>query len=100
MRSGCLILLVLTFGLDLHAAEIEGFAGGFANQTPDFWGIEFLSGATSDRIASVALQMPAMGFFDFSGTGNFQNQTAPIFDPASSFGLTATDVSFLFAGAT
>src|SRR5205085_2669847 len=32
--------------------------------------------------------------------GNYLNQTAPIFDPASSLGLTSGDVSFSFIGGT
>ncbi len=41
--------------------------------------------------------MPGEGFFDFDGVGNYQNQTAPIFDAGSSSGLNAAQVFFLFA---
>jgi hypothetical protein len=98
MLRTCLILLLLPFAHDLQATSIRSFAAGFANQTPGFWGVEFQSGAPDERIASVVLKMPGPGFFDFDGVGNYQNQTAPIFDSGSSSGLSAAQVSFSFAG--
>jgi hypothetical protein len=92
------ILISLLFAADLQGAAISGFAAGFANQTPGFWGIEFQSGAPNERIAAVVLKMPGPGFFDFDGVGNYQNQTAPIFDPSSSSGLLAAQVFFSFTG--
>ena len=94
----CWILISLSFAADLQGAAISGFAAGFANQTPGFWGIEFQSGTPDQRIASVVLKMPGPGFFDFDGVGNYQNQTAPIFDPGSSSGLSAAQVFFSFTG--
>ncbi|PYK43629.1 MAG: hypothetical protein DME46_07380 [Verrucomicrobia bacterium] len=98
MLRVCWILISLLFAADLQGAIISGFAAGFANQTPGFWGIEFQSGAPGERIASVALKMPGPGFFDFDGVDNYQNQTAPIFDAGSSFGLSAGQVFFSFTG--
>src|SRR5207248_2946347 len=98
MLRTCWILISLLFAADLQGAIISGFAAGFANQTPGFWGIEFQSGAPGERIASVALKMPGPGFFDFDGVDNYQNQTAPIFDAGSSFGLSAGQVFFSFTG--
>jgi hypothetical protein len=68
-------------------------------RTPGFWGIEFQSGAPAERSTSVVLKMPGPGFFDFDGVDNYQNQTAPIFDPDSSLGLSAGQVFFSFTGA-
>ena len=42
--------------------------------------------------------MPGPGFFDFDGIDNYQNQTAPIFDPGSGLGLSADQVFFSFTG--
>ena len=98
MLRRCWILILLLFAADLQGATISGFAAGFANQTPGFWGIEFQSGAPAERITSVMLKMPGPGFFDFDGVDNYQNQTAPIFDPASSLGLSAGQVFFSFTG--
>jgi hypothetical protein len=98
MLRTCWILISLLFAADLQGAVISGFAAGFANQTPGFWGIEFPSGTPAERIASVVLKMPGPGFFDFDGVDNYQNQTAPIFDPDSSFGLSADQVFFSFTG--
>ena len=98
MLHVCWILISLLFVADLQGATISGFAAGFANQTPGFWGIEFQSGAPGERIASVVLKMPGPGFFDFDGVDNYQNQTAPIFDAGSSFGLSAGQVFFSFTG--
>ena len=64
------ILISLLFAADLQGAAISGFAAGFANQTPGFWGIEFQSGAPDERIAAVVLKIPGPGFFDFDGVGN------------------------------
>ena len=89
---------MLLFAADLQGATISGFAAGFANDTPGFWGIEFQSGAPTERIASVVLKMPGPGFFDFDGVDNYQNQTAPIFDSGSSLGLSAGQVFFSFTG--
>jgi hypothetical protein len=94
----CWILLLLPIAHHLQATSILSFSAGFANQTPGFWGVEFQSGVPDERIASVVLKMPGSGFFDFDGVGNYQNQTAPIFDSGSSSGLSATQVSFSFAG--
>src|SRR5436190_19790091 len=91
-------LLAFMISATANAATISSFSGGFANSTPGFWGIEFQSGDASDRLVSATFQMPGPGFFDLDGAGNFQNQTAPIFDPVSSLGLTAGDVSFSFIG--
>jgi len=44
------------------------------------------------------MQIPDPGFFDFDGIGNYANQTAPIFDVASSLGLNGSDVLFTFVG--
>ena len=98
MMRTCWILISLLFAADLHGTTISGFAAGFANDTPGFWGIEFQSGAPAERITSVVLKMPGPGFFDFDGVDNYQNQTAPIFDPASSLGLSAGQVVFSFTG--
>ena len=98
MLRTCWILISLLFAADLQGTTISGFAAGFANQTPGFWGIEFQSGAPAERIASVVLKMPGPGFFDFDGVDNYQNQTAPIFDPASSLGLSGGQVFFSFTG--
>ena len=98
MLRACWILISLLFAADLQGTTISGFAAGFANQTPGFWGIEFQSGAPAERIASVVLKMPGPGFFDFDGVDNYQNQTAPIFDPASSLGLSGGQVFFSFTG--
>jgi hypothetical protein len=98
MLRRCWILILLLFAGDLHGTTISGFAAGFANQTPGFWGIEFQSGAPAERITSVVLKMPGPGFFDFDGVDNYQNQTAPIFDPISSLGLSTGQVFFSFTG--
>src|SRR5438105_2857831 len=91
-------LLAFVISPHVNAATISSFSGGFANSTPGFWGIEFQSGDAGDRLASATFQMPGPGFFDLDGVGNYQNQTAPIFDPVSSVGLTTGDVSFSFIG--
>ncbi len=91
------MLFFLPFAGDLQAITIESFAIGFANETPGFWGVGFQYGAPEERIASVVLEMPGEGFFDFDGVGNYQNQTAPIFDAGSSSDLNAAQVFFLFA---
>jgi len=98
MLRKCWILILLLFAADLQGATISGFAAGFANDTPGFWGIEFQSGAPTERIASVVLKMPGPGFFDFDGVDTYQNQTAPIFDSGSSLGLSAGQVFFSFTG--
>jgi hypothetical protein len=98
MLRPCWILISLLFAADLQGTTIGGFAAGFANQTPGFWGVEFQSGTPAERIASVVLKMPGPGFFDFDGVDNYQNQTAPIFDPVSSSGLSAGQVFFSFTG--
>lgn len=98
LLRACWMLFLGTFVADLQAASIRSFAAGFANQTPGFWGVEFQSGAPEERIISIELVMPGGGFFDFDGVGNFQNQTAPIFDADSSSGLSAGQVSFSFVG--
>jgi len=98
MLRKCWILILLLFAADLQGATISGFAAGFANDTPGFWGIEFQSGAPTERIASFVLKMPGPGFFDFDGVDNYQNQTAPIFDSGSSLGLSAGQVFFSFTG--
>jgi hypothetical protein len=78
------------YGLNLHC-----FAqGDYCRRR----GVEFQSGAPDERIASVVLKMPGPGFFGFDGVGNYQNQTAPIFDPSSSSGLSAGQVFFSFLG--
>ena len=92
------IVLLLSFTVSLHAAVIHGFAAGFANSTPGFWGIEFRNGSAAERVQSVSLSMPGPGYFDLDGVGNYMNQTAPIFDPVSSLGLSAGDVTFSFTG--
>ena len=98
MLRKCWILILLLFAADLQGATISGFAAGFANDTPGFWGIEFQSGAPAERITSVVLKMPGPGFFDFDGVDNYQNQTAPILDSGSSLGLSAGQVFFSFTG--
>jgi hypothetical protein len=97
LRTVC-VVLPLVFSAGLEAATIRGFSAGFANSTPGFWGIEFQNGSAAERIQSISLTMPGPGFFDLDGIGNYQNQTAPIFDPASSAGLNSGDLAFSFAG--
>ena len=96
LRSWWVLAFMVT--ANLNASTISSFAGGFSNSTPGFWGIEFLSGEAGDRVVSATFEMPGPGFFDLDGVGNYLNQTAPIFDPASSVGLTASDVAFGFSG--
>src|SRR4051812_10959809 len=97
-RVGLLITAFFLTAPHSHAATIYSFAGGFASSTAGFWGIEFRAGGAGDRISSIRMQIPDPGFFDFDGSGNYGNQTAPIFDATSSLGLTASDVLFSFVG--
>jgi hypothetical protein len=83
--------------LNASGAVIRGSATGIADITPDFWSIEYLSGTGTQSVAQVELTLPGPGFFDFDGTGNYNNHTSPIFSSTST-GLAASDVTFTFAG--
>ena len=99
MIRACGLLSILLITASLNAAHISAFAAGFADTTPGFWGVEYLVGPPDDAaIASVTLRMPTPGLFDFDGGAGPGGPTAPSFDAASSVGLTAMDVSFLFSG--
>src|SRR5262245_45152358 len=98
IRACCLLFAILATA-NSQAATLSVFAAGFANATPGFWGIEYPAGQTDQvAVSSVLLRSPGPGFFDFDGIDNYAGQTAPIFDTASSLGLSPGDVSLTFTG--
>lgn len=98
MIRACYCLAILALFTDLRGAAISASSAGFADTTPGFWAIHFLTGAADERIASVTLTMPGTGFFDLDGEDNFEGQTAPVFHTAGSTGLQPAEVSFVFSG--
>jgi len=80
------------------AAMIVATTQGFADQTPDFYGVAFLEGEPGTSIATVTFTLPAPGFFDFDGDTGFQDATAPVLHLPSLVGLAALDITFRFTG--
>lgn len=94
--AGLLIFLCLSGAV--VAATVQGSAGGFADSTPGFWEIGFLSGNPGESISTVTLQMPGPGYFDLDGVDNYANQVVPVVNMAGISGVTASDVAFSFVG--
>ena len=81
----------------LGAAVVHGDATGNAGTSADFHGVQFTSGGPGDFISSIRYELP-VGFFDFDGVDNFNNQTAPILFAPSLVGLNPSDITFAFTG--
>lgn len=79
------------------AATIFASTTGNALETPDFYGVAFLSGDPGASISSVTFTLP-FGFFDFDGETSFMNATAPILNLPSLSGLAPEDITFSFTG--
>ena len=91
-------LITVLLAANLNAAVVSGFAAGFSNATPGFWGIQYAAVPPDVPIDSVTLHLPGPAFFDFDGVDNYAGQTAPIFDAVSSVGLVSSEVSYLYGG--
>lgn len=95
------LLSLLAFSLfalvPCNAAIITADALGNAGFSPDFHGVQYVSGAPGVSIDSISYQLP-FGFFDFDGIDNFANQTAPILHLPSLVGIVASDIHFAFIG--
>jgi hypothetical protein len=93
-----LTVITVLLAANLNAAVVSGFAAGFSNATPGFWGIEYAAVPPDVPIDSVTLHLPGPAFFDFDGVDNYAGQTAPIFDAVSSVGIVSSEVSYLYVG--
>ncbi len=89
-----------TFTQTLYATVITADTTGSDNvSTPDFYGVQFLSGPVSSFIQSVTwdISSDTNAFFDFDGAGSFGNATLPVV--GARVGLTMADISFTLIGA-
>lgn len=91
--------LVLVLGIvgQVNAWEIFADTTGEDNiSTPDFYGIDFLSGSGGDFIQSITYNISATpgAYFDFNGGQNYGDSSEPVIDTL--VGLVAEDITFDF----
>lgn len=80
-----------------NAAVISGDTTGIDTfNTADFYSVFFDTGNSSEFVSSITYNLDSSSVFDFSGSGSFNNSTAPVL--SSLVGLNASDVSFDFSG--
>ena len=98
MRGTTLVaVLALMLGMVGQANAWEIFAdttGPDSYTTPEFYGIQFLSGSPEQFVQSVTYDISVVGgaFFDFDGDASYGNQDEPVL--GTLVGLTDADITF------